>query len=204
MEKITTIAIDLAKHVFEVVGETRHGEVVLTQRLKSREAFYAYIQGLQPPLVVGLEVGLGAQAWARVLRERGLEVRLLPAQLVAKHRSGGKNDRNDARAILRAMRDESIHPVPVKTVAQLSMQALHRARAGWVRRKTALSNQMRGLLLEHGVVFGRGDKRFMELVPRVLEDASIPVPDLLRGLLEVLWLGLAGPGATAGDDRATV
>lgn len=192
MEKITTIAIDLAKHVFEVAGEDLQGKVLQTQRMKSREAFYAYIQRLQPPLLVGLEVGLGAQAWARVLQERGLEVRLLPAQLVATHRSGGKNDRNDARAILRALRDEKIHPVPVKTVAQLSMQALHRARAGWVRRKTALSNQMRGLLLEHGVVFGRGDKRLMDLVPRVLEDASIPVPDLLRGLLEVLWLDWQG------------
>ena len=188
MNKITTIAVDLAKHVFEVAEEDRHGKVLMTRRLKSREEFYGFIQTLKPPLLVGLEVGLGAQAWARVLQERGLEVRLLPAQLVAMHRSGAKNDRNDARAILRALRDEKIHAVPVKTTAQLSLQALHRARAGWVRRKTALSNQMRGLLLEHGVVFGKGDKRLMELVPQVLESASIPLPDQLRGLLQVLWL----------------
>lgn len=192
MNKTTTIAIDLAKHVFEAVGEDRHGKELWLRRCASREQFYAFIQELEPPLVVGLEVGLGAQAWARELQGRGLEVRLLPAQLVAKHRSGPKNDRNDARAILRALRDVSIHAVPIKTVEQLSMQALHRARAGWVSRKTALSNQMRGLLLEHGVVFGKGDKRLMELIPQVLESASIPIPDRLRALMKLLWLDWQG------------
>ena len=53
MDKITTIAVDLAKHVFEVAGEDRHGKVLLTQRLKSREAFYGFIKGLLAPLLVG-------------------------------------------------------------------------------------------------------------------------------------------------------
>ena len=187
MSKVTTIAVDLAKHVFEVVLADRHGKVLETRCLKSREAFYQFIRALEPGVRVGMEVGLGAQAWARVMQERGLTVYLLPAQRVEEHRSGGKNDRKDARAILRAMSDESIHPVAVKSSEQLALQALHRARSGWVRRKTALSNQIRGLLLEHAVVLGQGDKRLVACVPALLASASVPIPERLRSLLAMLF-----------------
>ena len=187
MDKITTIAIDLGKRSFDVIGENRRGDEGFSQRLKSREAFHAYLGTLKPPLVVVMEVGLGAQAWARVLQERGLTVRLLPAQHVATHRSGHKNDRNDARAMLRANRDRSIHPVPVKSVEQLSLQALHRARRGWMQRKTALSNQIRGLLLEHGVVIAKGDAKLAERVSSALALASTPLSDRLRPLIALLW-----------------
>lgn len=193
MSKIKAIAIDLAKHVFQVAAEDARGTELWQKRLKSREAFHAFIKTLEPPLLVGVEAGLGAQAWARELQSRGLTVAVLPAQRVAEHRSGAKNDRNDARAILRAMRDTSIHPVPIKSVEQLSMQALHRARSGWVRRKTALSNQMRGLVLEHGVAIAQGDAALRRRLNTVLADASVPLPDRLRDLLADLageWEGL--------------
>lgn len=193
MNKITTIAIDLAKHVFQVAAEDARGEEVWQKRLRSRAAMDAFIQSLTPPLKVGLEAGLGAQAWARALAARGLEVRVLPAQRVAEHRSGAKNDRNDARAILRALHDCSIHPVPVKSTAQLTMQALLRVRAGWQRRRTAVANQMRGLLLEHGLAIAQGDAALARALERVLPDAQVPIPDRLRGLLAELageWEGL--------------
>jgi transposase len=187
MDKVTTIAIDLGKRSFDLIGENERGEEVMAQRLKSREAFYAYIVKLEAPLAVVMEVGLGAQAWARTLQERGLTVKLLPAQHVATHRSGHKNDRNDARAMLRANRDRSIHPVPVKSVEQLSLQALHRARRGWIQRKTALSNQIRGLLLEHGVAVAKGDAKLAERVSSALERASMPLTERLRELIALLW-----------------
>jgi transposase len=194
MSEITTIAIDLAKRVFQVAAENAAGGEVWNKRLRSREAMHAFIGQLEPPLVVGLEAGLGAQAWARALAARGLEVRVLPAQRVAEHRSGAKNDRNDARAILRALRDRSIHPVPVKTVEQLSMQALHRARAGWQRRRTATGNQIRGLLLEHGLCIAKGEAALQRSLEQVLPDAAVPIPDRLRDLIAELageWHGLA-------------
>src|SRR5690606_27998041 len=134
-----------------------------------------------------------AQAWARQVQQRGNAVRILPAQHVGKHRSGPKNDRNDALAILRAGHDRRIASVPVKNVAALAMQALHRARQGYVRRRTALSNQMRGLLLEQGIVLAQGETAFSRGVPHILEDASQPLPDLLRALIDELlgdWLQL--------------
>jgi len=194
MDKITTIAIDLAKHVFQVAAENARGEEVWQKRLRSRAALHAFIEGLSPPLKVGLEAGLGAQAWARVLAARGLEVHVLPAQRVAEHRSGAKNDCNDARAILRALHDRSIHPVPVKSTVQLTMQALLRVRAGWQRRHTAVANQMRGLLLEHGVAIAQGDAALTRALERVLPDAQVPIPDRVRALLAELageWEGLS-------------
>lgn len=193
MNKITAIAIDLAKNVFQVAGENARCEVVLDRRLKSLRAMHRFIEGLQPPLTVAMETGPGAQAWARELQARGVSVKLLPAQHVSTHRSGNKNDARDARAILRALHDRSIHPVPVKSQEQLAMQALHRARRGWKRRRTAIGNQLRGLMLEHGVVTGKGDAALVRTVGRALEDATLPIPDRLRALMAELigeWQGL--------------
>ncbi|TAM00196.1 MAG: IS110 family transposase, partial [Rhodanobacter sp.] len=76
---------------------------------------------------------------------------------------------------------------------QLAMQALHRAQHGWRRRMTAISNQVRGLLLEQGVVIARGDLALVRKVERTLEDATLPIPDRLRALVAYLmgeWRGL--------------
>jgi transposase len=90
-------------------------------------------------LTVLMETGPGAQAWARQLAEQGQAVRILPAQRVARHRSGPKNDRNDAHAILRAGHDKRVHDVVIKTPQALAMQALHHARRGYVSRRTAMA-----------------------------------------------------------------
>ena len=100
----------------------------------------------------------------------------MPAQRVADHRSGAKNDRN-------AGRDQAIHAVPVKSLEALTMQAVHLVRQGCMRRRTALGNQMRGLLLEHGLAIPQGAAALAERVNRILEGATLPQPDLLRELL---------------------
>lgn len=182
----TTVAVDLAKRVFQVAGEEARGQVVYEERIKSREAFQAFLRKLPEGVMVLMETGPGAQAWARLLQAQGNRVRILPAQRVAEHRSGAKNDRNDAHAILRAGRDRGIAAVPVKCVAALAMQALHRARQGYVRRRTALGNPMRGLLLEHGIALAQGEAAIHRCVPRILEDATQPLPDLLRELIAEL------------------
>ncbi|MHC8358083.1 IS110 family RNA-guided transposase [Pseudomonas sp. LB3P81] len=180
------MSVDLAKQVFQVAGEDALGQVLYEERIQSRETFHAFLCKLPPNVVVLVETGPGAQAWARQLQAQGNLTRILPAQLVAKHRSGAKNDRNDALAILRAGRDSKIAAVPIKSAAALAMQALHRARQGYVRRRTAMSNQMRGLLLEHGVALAQGDVAISQALPRVLEDATQPLPDMLRELIDEL------------------
>ena len=191
----TTVAVDLAKQVFQIAGEAAHGELVYEKRLQSREAFTRFLYQIAKGTTVLLETGPGAQAWARQVQALGCQVRLLPAQRVAEHRSGAKNDRNDAQAILRAGRDTTIHAVPVKTVEALAMQAVHRARQGYLRRRTALGNQIRGLLLEHGLAIPQGAAALSERVSRILEDATLPLPELLRELIAELqaeWQALEG------------
>jgi transposase len=183
----TVIAVDLAKQVFQVAAEDACGRLLYEQRIKSRQTFQLFLSRLPAALTVLMETGPGAQAWARQLSGQGNTVRILPAQRVAEHRSGAKNDRNDAHAILRAGRDISIASVPIKSPQSLAMQALHRARQGYVRRHTALGNQMRGLLLEHGIAMAQGDAAIVRGVSRVLKDTNEPVvPELLRDLLTEL------------------
>lgn len=186
MDKATTIAVDLAKNVFQVAAENARGEVIWEKRLKARRAMHRFIAELAGPVTVVIETGPGAQAWAREIQAHGAQVKILPAQHTATHRSGNKNDARDTHAILRAAHDRSVHPVPVKTREQLSMQALHRARRGWQRRRIAISNQVRGLLLEQGVVIAKGDAALVRVVDRTLEDASLPIPDRLRALVAEL------------------
>jgi transposase len=187
MAQVRTFAVDLAKHVFEISGETATGEVVYEHRCKSREAFWNdFVRQVQPGQEVLLETGPGAQAWARELQSRGAIVRVIPAQHVTEHRSGHKNDRKDTHALLRAGHDVSVHVVPIKSVEHLALQALHRVRSGYIRRHTALGNQMRGLLLEHGVVIRQGPAALSQALIRVLPDATQPVPDRLRDVLAEL------------------
>jgi transposase len=181
------LAIDLAKHVFQAAGEDGRGVVVWEARIGSRDAFWALVQQLPPGLEVVMEAGSGAQAWAREMQSRGASVRLLPAQRVGEHRSGAKNDRNDALALLRAGRDSAIHAVPIKSAERLAMQAVHRTRSGYVRRRTSVGNQIRGLLLEHGVAMAKGNAPLVACLTRVLGDASVPLPILLRELIADLW-----------------
>lgn len=184
---VTTWSVDLAKHVFQVAGENARGEVVFEHRYRSREAFVGFVRALALGQQVLMETGPGAQAWAREMQSRGASVRVLPAQRVAEHRSGAKNDRNDACALLRAGRDAAVHAVPIKSAERLALQALHRVRCGLVRRRTAVGNQIRGLLLEHGVVIAKGDLALSRRLSGLLADASVPLPDRLRDLVAELW-----------------
>lgn len=186
VELCKILGIDLAKQVFQLIGDDGTGRVIYEARIKSREAFHEFLIKLPVTVTVLMESGPGAQAWARLLQAKGNPVRILPAQRVAEHRSGAKNDRNDAHAILRAGRDTSIASVPIKTTAALAIQALHRVRRGNVRRHTALGNQIRGLLLEQGVALAQGELAINQRVPRILEDSTQPLPDLLRELINEL------------------
>jgi transposase len=186
LENGTVMAVDLAKRVFQIAAEDARGEVIYEERIQSREAFARFLSKLPTPLTVLMETGPGAQAWARRLSQQGNPVRILPAQRVAEHRSGAKNDRNDARAILRAGHDTDIKAVPIKSVQSLAMQALHRVRQGYVRRRTAVGNQMRGLLLDHDIAMGQGSAAIAHGVPRVLANAQAPIPELLHELLAEL------------------
>ncbi len=148
--EVTTIGIDLAKSAFAVSGADRSGRVVMRRQLR-RTQVLSFMRGL-PRCTVGMEASGGAQYWARQLTALGHEVRLMSPGLVMPYRKGNKTDRNDADAILEAVTRPSMRFVTVKSVAQQDLLALHRVRAQLVKSRTALCNQLRGLLRERGVV----------------------------------------------------
>ena len=73
--------------------------------------------------------------------------------------------------------------VPVKDPHSQAVLALHRARQGFIKQRTAQGNQIRGLLAEFGLVVPQGLGHLFAQLPALLEDADNGLPGLLRELL---------------------
>jgi transposase len=151
---ITTIGLDLAKNVFQVHGVDEHGKVVLRKQV-TRASLAAFFANL-PPCLVGMEACGSAHFWARKLAALGHEVRLMAPQFVKPYVKGSKTDAADAEPICEAVSRPNMRFVPVKLPEQQALLAMHRARAGFVKARTAQANQPRGLLAEFGIVIPWG------------------------------------------------
>ena len=181
MDKITTIGLDLAKNVFHVVGCNEYGKIVRKRMLK-RSQVLSYFVNL-PVCLVGMEACASAHHWARELGALGHEVRLIPPQYVKPYVRGNKNDYNDALAIAEAVVRPEMRFIGVKTPEQQDIQALHRLRERRLGDRTALCNQLRGLLAEYGLVFPKGVTTLRRRLPELLEDGENGLSDLFRQLL---------------------
>lgn len=168
----THIAVDLAKSVFQVAVSHSPGRVAEEHRL-SRARFRGFFLR-RPPCHVLMEACGSSHHWGRELQALGHSVSLLPASHVARYRLGNKTDRSDTRAILEAARNEKITPVPVKTLDQQSITALHRLRAGYLATRTARINAVRGLLAEFGIPIPKGARTFLTHAHRALDHDLIP------------------------------
>ena len=184
MAQQTIIGIDLAKHVFQVCIVTPQG-TLKTNTTVARGKLLTCI-ARQPPALIFMEACGGAHDWARRFRVLGHEVRLLAPQYVTPFRRGQKNDPNDALALTEAGQRPNIPTVPIKTAEQQDIQALHRVRERLVKNRTALGNQIRGLLLEYGIVIPQGLARLRKRLPRVIEEADNGLSFVLRDLLQRL------------------
>jgi len=180
----TTIAVDLAKSVFQVAVSTRPGRVDEEHRL-SRRRFIGFF-ATRPPATVLLEACGSAHHWGRELSRLGHTVRLLPAKDVHRYVRRNKTDRADTKALLEAARNDEIHPVPVKTVPHQGLMSLHRIRSTWHATRTDRVNLVRGLLREFGVTIPVGARHVVPRVRALLEDAEAPVPMSLRATLAEL------------------
>lgn len=76
--------------------------------------------------------------------------------------------------------------VPIKHVAQQAVLALHKARQGMVRARTAQANQMRGLLAEFGLVIPQGITQLYQRFPLLLEEAKDELPGFFQDLVQRL------------------
>jgi len=186
--KLTAVGIDLAKNVFVIHGVDERGKAVLRKQLKRAEVakFFANLA----PCLIGMEACGSAHHWARKLLGFGHTVKLMAPQFVKPYVKTNKNDARDAEAICEAVQRPNMRFVAIKTPEQQAVLALHRARQGLVKARTAQANQMRGLLAEFGCVIPKGIRHLPKCVPEILEDGENGLPgharQLFAGLLEHL------------------
>jgi transposase len=174
----TTVAVDLAKTVFELAVADEHWRVVERARL-TRGQFERWFANREVSLVV-MEACATAHYWARTLRARGIEVRLLAAKYVRAYVKRNKTDAADALALLEAARASDLKPVPVKSIEQQALQALHRLRSGWMATRTRRINALRGFCREFGMEVSVGAARGLAQIARLLADEHSAIPPMLR------------------------
>lgn len=179
----TTVAIDLAKDVFEIaLADADHR---ITQRLRlGRDEFALLPHSLSPTSIV-MEACATSHYWARVFEAEGHTVKLLPAHYVRPYRKRNKTDRADAAALVQAARDPGILPVAIKSEYQQSILALHRLRSAWVATRTARINLVRGLLREFGVILPAGAAHVVPAALVALNDSGLPLA-FVEGLLPAI------------------
>jgi transposase len=179
-----TIAIDLAKSVFEIGISDRPGHVAQKYRLSRAEI--GPFMANQPATTVLMEACSSSHYWGRTFQSFGHDVKLLPPLYVRPYVHRSKTDRADVKGMLEAWRNSDIRPVPVKTESQQQLTALHRVRAGWMATRTMRINSARGLLREFGIVFPLGASALAGRVQELIEDADSALSMPLRQVLHEL------------------
>jgi len=188
MGEVSTIGLDLAKSVFQVHGVDRHGAVVVRRSLRRGQVLDWFAK--LPPCLVGIEACATAHYWARELRQLGHDVRLIPPAYAKAYVRRNKNDPADAAAICEAVGRPSMRFVTIKSERQQAAAGLHKVREMLVKQRTMLTNQIRGLMAEFGIVAAKGTRHFGELVAllAIPDDQRVPAPlrQALLGMAEVL------------------
>jgi transposase len=180
--KIKRIGVDLAKSVFQVHGVDSHEQGAVKKRLKRKEMLN-FFRNMEP-CIVAMEACGSAHYWSRELEKLGHQVRLIAPQFVKPYVKGGKNDANDAEAICEAASRPTMRYIAIKTAEQQAGQALHRVRRRLIKARTALVNEIRGLLSEFGIIMPtKGVPACRRLLAGVMEDGENGLPGQMRELL---------------------
>jgi len=188
MKSITTIGIDLAKNSFTVYGVDAKGKPVM-QRTLARSGVIRFFAHL-PACLVGMEACASSEYWARTIESLGHTVRRIHSRYVKAYLLGSKNDVNDAAAICEAVQRPNMRFVPHKSPEQTDIQCVHRIRQGFVRSRTALVNQIRGLLGEYGMIMPQGVRYVRKHVPELIADTTNELSPLMRRNLTSLYESL--------------
>jgi transposase len=166
MNNVTSLAIDLAKNVFQLHGTDARGKAVLKKKI-SRAKLPEFMTNL-PPCNVFIEACGSSNYWGRKFENLGHKVKLIHPKYVKPYVKRNKNDANDAAGIAAAARDPDMRFCNVKTENQQDMQSIHRIRSLLIQQRTALVNQIRGLLAEYGVIAAKDITNMRKMLVDVL------------------------------------
>ena len=170
MGEITTIGLDLAKHVFQVHGVGAKGDVLVRRQLRRGEVL-KFFEKLAPCLV-GLEACGTSHYWAREIAAFGHTVKMMPPAYVKPYVKRGKTDAADAEAICEAVTRPTMRFVPTKTVEQQSVLMLHKTRDLLIKQRTMLINALRSHLAELRVISANGPAGFQAAIAKLQRDAG--------------------------------
>lgn len=184
MKAISVLGIDLAKSVFQLHGVDERGRVSCRKRL-GRDELADFVANLRPCLI-GMEVCGGSNYWALKFEQMGHTVKQIAPQFVKPYRKSDKNDANDAEAICEAVSRPNMRFVPTKPASDQDMQSVHRIRYRLVGQRTALCNEIRGLLLEYGVVVPKSVPVLRKKLPLLIDDTTNGLTSPIRETMS--WL----------------
>src|SRR4051795_6255071 len=172
VDQIIRVGMDRSKHVFQLHGVNAAEEPILRKKLR-RQDLIAFL-GKLPPTVVALEACGGSHHWARLLQSLGHQVKLIAPQLAKPYVKRGKNDAADAEALCEAASRPTMRFVPVKSADQQAALMLVGVRIRLIKRRTQLSNAIRGYASEFGYTAAKGKAHLGPLLERLQADTSLP------------------------------
>jgi len=168
---VIMIGLDTAKSVFQIHGVNEAGKAEIKRKL-GRSELLPFFEKHSVCTVVMEACGAGHH-WARMLTGLGHTVRLIAPEAVRPFvKKGKKNDASDAAAICEAASRPEVKFVPVKSIDQQGILALHTARSLLIRQRVMLGNALRGLAAEFGLTVSQGVEKLDELAALVDADES--------------------------------
>ncbi|WP_019617058.1 IS110 family transposase [Psychromonas ossibalaenae] len=185
MLKSTIFGIDLAKTVIQVCQISKHGELVKNKAV-SRQKLKEVLAKAQPS-IVAIEGCGSSHYWGRYAENFGHEVRIISPKKVKGFLQGHKTDANDALAIANAALQIGLKSSKPKSEEQQTLQTLETSRVYLSRSITSLSNHLRAVLYEYGIVSARGVKGLTKVVQDTLNTAD-SIPECLRSTVNQLWV----------------
>ncbi len=196
----SVVGIDIGKDVFHLVAFDAGGKIAFRRKIKRLQLIDAFKK--LPACIVGMEACLSAHYVSRALERLGHEPRIIPAMYVKPFLRGQKNDYNDAEAIAEAALRPNLRTVRRKTAEELELQAFHRIRSRLVSRRTATINQIRSLLIEHGIAVRTGARALRNSLFEILKNREDEISARMSGLIMELyedwvWLDKRVDGLTA-------
>jgi len=180
-----TVAVDVAKTVFEVAIANRQWHIIARRRINRQQ--FTRLLATTPATHVVMEACGTAHYWGRCAQRHGHTVTLLPPAYVRPYVRRNKTDRTDAEALLEATRSGEIPSVSVKSVAQQTLVALHRMREQWMATRIARINALRGIMREQGVLLPAGAGPALRAIPAILDDAETGLANPLCHMISLIY-----------------
>ena len=179
---ISVVGVDLSKSVFQLsMADARH-RVVDRKRL-SRAQFHRFLAQTTGVRLV-MEACGTSNHWGRTAQLHGHTVKLLHAKYVKAYVRRTKTDAADADALVLADRDDSLHPIPLKSEELQALQGLHRIREQWKRARIARICEARALLAEFGISASLGARGIGKKLTLAAEQAPILIQLTLLDLIQ--------------------